>query len=697
MSKNILKRLRLFLFLTIIIIGVLMARLAYLQVVQGDYYRYRSEVNMLRVLPITAPRGEIFDSNGDKLVSNREGFTISLGEVPPEHREKVISFLSKELNKEIEDIEEEIQKQRYRRYLPVRLATDVGLETVARIEERRLELPGVIIEVQPIRNYVYDRLASHILGYMGEEPPQFYIDKWEKEGYTYSYGDRTGKDGIELVWEPYLRGEDGGQLVEVNSSGRLIRSRDKNAPVPGNDLYLTLDAGLQRDTEQFLRDQVFELQEEGKRTKVASAVVLDPNSGKVLAMASYPDYNPNTFNIDFDSEIQAQDISYNNRAIRGNYSGGSTFKMVTAAAALEEGEVRSKETFRCGGSLTRYGATKSCFRGTAHGSINITDALIKSCNVFFYEMGLRVGIDNLAYYSREFGFGRPTGLTDIPGESSGDVASRETKRAKSVDPNWYPAETMDAAIGQGFHDFTPLQLANYTAIIANGGIHYKPYLVDRVVSQEGEVVFEAEPQLHRVDISDETIEILREGMEGVTRPGGTAGFLQRLPMETAGKTGSAQVHRDLDTHGLYVGYAPAKDPEIAFAVVIEFGGTGGSAAAPVAEKIIRSYFDIEDIEEEGAEGPEQGAIGAVEYHDLEEDYRDLEDSYDLEEHYDLEDHRDLEEHYDLEEYQHLEERYDVEEHYNLEDSYDLEEYLKEHHELEELDMLEDTGGDEGHG
>ena len=646
MSKSILKRLRLFLFLTIIIIGVLMARLAYLQVVQGDHYRYRSEVNMLRVLPITASRGEIFDSNGYKLVSNREGFTISLGEVPPDQREKVISFLSRELDKTVEEIEERIQEQRYRRYQPVRLATDVDLETVARIEERRLELPGVIIEVQPIRNYVYDNLASHILGYMGEEPSQSYIDSWEKEGYEYSYGDLTGTDGIELVWEPYLRGEDGGKLVEVNSSGRLIRARDKNAPVPGSNLYLTLDAELQRDTEEFLAAQVAALQEEGERTRVASAVVLDPNSGKILAMASHPDYNPNTFNLDFDP--QAEGISYNNRAIKGNYPGGSTFKMVTAAAALEEGEVRPGETFNCAGSLTRYNATKSCFRGRAHGSINITQALIKSCNVFFYEMGLRAGIDNLAYYAGEFGFGHPTGVTDIPGESSGDVASRETKRAKSEDPNWYPAETMDAAVGQGFHDFTPLQLANYAAIIANGGVQYKPYLVDRVVSHEDEVIFEAEAQFHRVDISDETIEILRGGMEGVTRLGGTAGFLEQLPIETAGKTGSAQVHGALESHGLFVGYAPAENPEIAFAVIVEFGGTGGEVAVPIAEQIIRSYFDLyedlEDEEEVEDTGQEENVI--EEHYELDELY-ELDESDEVDEVDEVDEEEDMGEEQDM--------------------------------------------------
>lgn len=605
MSKHILNRLRFFFFLIIIIMGVLVSRLAYLQVVQGEVYRYRSEENMLRVLSITAPRGEIFDREGVKLVSNREGFTVSVGEIPEEDKERVISFLSEELDKEVEEIEKVIREQRYRRYEPVRLKTDVDIETVARIEERKMDLPGVIIEVQPIRTYVYDSLAAHILGYLGDSPvSSSYVEQWKNQGYEYKYGDITGQEGIEKVWEPHLRGQDGGILVEVNSAGRLIRTRDKNDPVPGNDLYLTLDYELQRDTERILKEQLTHLQEkEGySGAQIASAVVMDPNSGRILAMVSHPGFNLNTFNDDYKNLATDPLQPLFNRTIKGGYPGGSTFKMVTGAAALEEGQVRPTETLRCQGSLSRYNVTKSCFRGTVHGPVNMYQAITRSCNVYFYEMGLRVGINNLAYYAGEFGFGRPTGLRDIPGERPGAVASRERK-LQLYGQGWVPGETMDAAIGQGFHEFTPLQMANYVSLIANGGRFYRPYLVEKVVSLEEDIIWQAEPEFHRIDISDETINVLRRGMEGVTQPGGTASFMANLPLKVAGKTGSAEIARGQPTHALFVGYAPADNPEIAFAVVVERSGTGGSSAAPVAERIIRSYFSLDDLKDEDEEEP----------------------------------------------------------------------------------------------
>jgi penicillin-binding protein 2 len=254
----------------------------------------------------------------------------------------------------------------------------------------------------------------------------------------------------------------------------------------------------------------------------------------------------------------------------------------------------------CGGRVTRFGATKSCFRGTAHGSLNIVQAIAKSCNIFFYELGLRVGIDDLANYAREFGFGQPTGLKDIFGEKGGIVASRKYKEQSFNEP-WYPAETMDASIGQSFHSITLLQLANYVSMIANGGIHYRPYLVDRVVDSDGNVLMVAEPEvLHKMEVMDLNWEIIREGMKQVTMPGGTASRLANLPVKAAGKTGSAQVAgrgSDIPSHGFFVGYAPADNPEIALVVFIKYGGTGGASAVPVAEKILESYFADETAQE----------------------------------------------------------------------------------------------------
>ncbi|UNC90922.1 penicillin-binding protein 2 [Candidatus Contubernalis alkaliaceticus] len=608
MSKTVIKRLRFFLAVTLLIMLVLVFRLAQLQIVYGEDYEKRSEDNMLRVLPITAPRGEIFDSNGERLVSNRTGFTVSLGEIPTKDRESVIKLLSEILDREVEDIEKDINNQRYRRYQPIKLKTDVDMETVARIEERRLDLPGVMIEVEPIRFYVDGWFAPHIMGQISTTPAQKSdIERWASEGYEYKIGDSIGQDGIERAWEPYLRGNNGEILVEVNAWGRMVGVRDRREPVPGNDLYLTLDSDLQRDVQRFLREGLELREQQGyKNLRGAAAVVLELNSGRILAMASVPDYDLSTYSQDFNELSQDTYLTpLVNRAINGLYPGGSTFKMVTATAALEEGKVTPAEVIRCTGSLTRYGSTKTCYMGSVHGPTNLYRALTRSCNVYFYEMGVRVGIDSLAYYAGEYGFGRRAGLTDIiPRESAGKVASREVKFETYPNLPWYGGETMDAAIGQGFHQFTPLQLANYAAIIANGGLHYKPYLVEQAKTYEEEVVWQASPEFHKVNVSDQTLQLLRNAMEGVCQPGGTAGFLARLPIPVAGKTGSAQHGiRGLETHGVFIGYAPAHNPEIAFAVVVEYGGTGGGASAPIAERIVQSYFNLLE-EEEPEEGEE---------------------------------------------------------------------------------------------
>lgn len=599
MDKKMLKRTRVFVALVFFLFITLFSRMAYLQIFQYEYYWHRAEKNRLRILPITAPRGEIFDRYGNQLVTNRPGFTVSLVDLGKGYSPETISRLALLLEMKEEEIWEKIRSQYYRRYLPIRLKTDVDQETVAKIAERRLELPGVVIEVQPIRNYVFGNFASHILGYLGEGTvPDWIREHWEQAGYRYFPGDLVGQAGLELVWEPYLRGVDGGLQVEVNSTGQAIREFERVEPVPGHDLFLTLDAPLQRDVEKALEEAVQLLMEEDNSfAGEAAAVVLDPQSGRILALASYPSYNPNTFRLDYPELSKDRRGPLINKVIEEHYQVGSVFKMVTATAALEEGVVTRGERVYCPGTITRFGATKSCFRGTVHGPINIVDAIKKSCNIFFYEMGLRVGIDNLAHYAREFGFGSPVGLKDVFGEKGGIVASREYKEQVYGEP-WYPAETMDAAIGQSFQSITPLQLANYVAMIANGGIHYRPYLVEKVVDSEGNVVYMAEPEVVRyMDVDEKNWEIIREGMVGATLPGGTAARLADLPVRVAGKTGTAQVAgsgRDIPPHSFFVAYAPAKDPEIALAVFVKHGGTGGATAVPVARKILESYFGLKN-------------------------------------------------------------------------------------------------------
>ena len=591
-----LKKIRVFITLVVLIFIILSGRLAYLQIIQYDYYWDRAENNRLRIMPITAPRGEIYAGKGEQLVTNRPGFTVSLVDLGSGYSDETISYLSRLLEMDEQEIREIIDLQNYRRYLPVRLKTDVDIEIVSKIAEKRLELSGVLIEVQPIRNYNYESSASHVLGYMGEGTVKEWIKEfWAELGYDYQPGELVGQSGLELAWEPLLRGEDGGVQVEVNSTGQAIREFERVEPVPGNNLFLTLDLQLQQVIEQSLAEVIEGLRSEGNLyAGEAAAVVLDPRSGRILAIVSFPSFDLNTFRLDFP---QLEDNPFNplvNKTIEEHYPVGSTFKMVPAMGALEKGLISRTERVYCGGTITRYGATKSCYHGYAHGGMNILEAIRKSCNIFFYELGLRQGIDTLAYYSRQFGFGSVVGLKDIFGEKSGIVASREFKSTLYQNEPWYPAETMDASIGQSFHSITPLQLANYAAMIANGGIRYRPYLVEKVVDSEGSTVMMAEPEvLSYMEAKDTSWEIIREGMSLVTRPGGTGALLADLPVWVAGKTGTAQVvGRDgaIPSHSLFVGYAPLEDPELAFAVIIKHGESGGSTSIPIVRKIVEHYF-----------------------------------------------------------------------------------------------------------
>lgn len=593
-----LKRTKFFLYMVILVFVVLLARLAYLQIFHFDYYWARAEKNRLRILPITAPRGEIFARGGEQLVTNRPGFTVSLVDLGQGYSKETIAYLALLLEMEEGEIRQKIESQFYRRYLPLRLKTDVSMEVVSKIAEKRLELPGVLIEVQPIRNYVNGDFLAHVLGYMGEGVvPDWAAEHWEKTGYEYEQGEPVGQAGIELAWEPYLKGEDGGLQVEVNSTGQAIGEFERVEPRPGCDIYLTIDAPLQSALEEALHETVEDLLAAGNRhAGEAAAVVLDPRCGAILAMADIPAYDPNTFSLDFPDLEKDPRRPLVNKTIEDHYPVGSTFKMVTALAALQEGAVTKTGRVSCGGVITRYNATKSCYRRTAHGSLNVVQAIQKSCNIFFYEMGLRLGIDTLAHYAREFGFGSPVGLTDIFGEKKGIVASREYKSKIYQEP-WYPAETMDAAIGQSFNSITPLQLSNYTAMIANGGIHYRPYLVEKIVDSDGNPVLTAEPEiLHRMEVDEAHWDTVREGMSLVPLPGGTGARLADFPIRVAAKTGTAQVvDREgiIPSHILFVAFAPLEEPEIALAVFVKYGeDRRGNMALPIARRIMEVYFQI---------------------------------------------------------------------------------------------------------
>jgi penicillin-binding protein 2 len=494
-----------------------------------------------------------------------------------------------------------IRDQGYKKYMPVRLKTDVDFQTIARIEERRL--PGVVIEVEPIRNYIYGNIGSHIYGYVGEingEELKALKDK------GYRPGDLIGKMGLEKVLEPYLKGKDGGQQVEVTATGKPIKVLGTQEPVPGATVNLTIDARIQQVAENALREQMLKLQTDRHKpfpnAKRGAVVALNVKTGEVLAMVSLPDFDPNMFARGI-TQKEWNEISRNplkpmvNLAVAGTYPPGSVFKMVTATAALEKKVTTEKEYIYDPGVYWTI-APKKDWKPGGHGTVNIVKALAESCNIFFYEMGRRLGIDNIEKYARMYGLGNLTGI-ELPGEKAGTVASRKYKAAvfkRAEDKIWYPAETLDAAIGQGYHSFTPLQIADYVAAIANEGYWMKPHLIKSIVDASGKVILEKKPEVGgTVDVSKKTFEIIKKGMRQVVLPGGTAySVFSDFPIPVAGKTGTAQWDLTKTPHGWFVAFAPFDDPEIAVVVFIEQAGSGGVTGGPVAKAILESYFHLND-------------------------------------------------------------------------------------------------------
>ena len=487
----------------------------------------------------------------------------------------------------------------YKKYMPIRLKTNVDFETVARIEEKRL--PGVVIEVEPIRNYIYGSEAAHIFGYVGE------ISKNELEALKdkgYRAGDLVGKMGLEKVLEPYLKGTNGGKQVEVNAFGKPIKVLGEIPPVPGDTIILTIDSELQRVAEKALQDQLLKLQTDKIKpfpnAKRGAVVVLNVKTGEVLAMASVPSFDPNMFARGLTAK-EWEDLSNNplkplvNIAISETYPPGSVFKMITAIAALENNITNEKETIYDRGVYWTI-LPKKDWKPGGHGVVNMIKAIAESCNIYFFEMGRRLGIDLIEKYAKMFGLGQITGI-ELPGEKAGVVASREYKEKtfkKAEDKIWYPAETLDAAIGQGYHQFTPLQIACYISAIANEGYWMKPYIIKSIVDANGRTVFDSKPEIAgKVNVSKKTFEIVKQGMRGVVSPGGTAyGVFSNFPIPIAAKTGTAQWDLKKAPHGWFVTFAPYDNPEIAIAVFIEQAGSGGSTGGPVARAILEEYFHL---------------------------------------------------------------------------------------------------------
>lgn len=592
--------------LLVLIFVALVSRLTYLQVVKGPEYQRLAEGNRTRQVNVVAPRGDFFDRNGVVLVASRPGFVVSIVPGNKPVPSAVITQTAAILGMDAKEIVDRLARSKSA-FEPVRLKIDVGQHIVAAIEERRAELPGVVVEILPVRSYVHNQMGVHVFGYVSEIS-ETELASMGDQGYR--AGDLIGQSGLERKYDSFIKGIDGGSQIEVDVAGRMVQVLAKKEPVPGNNLVLTIDYRLQKVAEEALDEQLRYLQQQGGRrnAKAGAVVVLNPQNGEVLAMASRPAFDPNQF-IGGISTQNWKAINENpfhpmdNRAIAGEYPPGSTFKIVTGTAALELKKVTANELIFDSGQ--HWLIPKVNAAGEALGWINFHQALSMSDNVYFYELGNRLGIDALERYARMFGLGSYTGI-DLPGESDGLVANRKYKELNYKE-DWYLAETFDAAIGQGFQLATPLQMAVLMSEIANGGRRWRPHIVGKVLSSKGELV-KAMPveEVGRIDISPETLKLVRDGLRGVSEAGGTgAGVFANFPVPVAGKTGTAENPHG-DDHGWFVAYGPFDDPRLTVAVIIEQGGYGSSSAGPIARKILETAFNLKPALVEAVRKPIPG-------------------------------------------------------------------------------------------
>lgn len=588
-DRNRITRLHTLLVVCLVLFAVLLGRMVYLQLWRGDYYAKQSDGNRLRQSRILAPRGIIYDSEGKELVNNLPGYAVVL-QKQSSYKPETLQRLSNLLQMPVEEINAKI-KASENFYEPIMLKNNLDQQMVTKIEEQRRYMPEVMLSVQPIRNYPYHELAVHALGYVGE------VSAYEIEQGLFkniSQGSLVGKAGLEKTYDKYLRGEDGAFMEEVDVAGNVVKHYDSVQPVPGKNLKLTIDYELQKELEAFTDKHLAFLRSSGiaPGARAAAVVAIDPRNGAVRAMVSRPGYDPNWFvhgisSKNWNSINNDPNYPMNNKVITGEYPPGSTFKIVTGSAAFELKKVGLNEPIFDGGFHPMV-PTMGNAGGEVLGWLTFIKALAMSDNVYFYELGYRVGIDNIEKYAHIFGFGERTGI-DLEGESKGLVASKKVKR-KIWDEDWRLGDTFNAAIGQGFNLTTPIQLSVMLSIVANGGTKYQPYLVDSIINSDGSL-FEKPKRAEgkHIDVSQQTIDYIRMGMSATTQEGGTASYFAGLPKPIAGKTGTAENSHGRD-HGLFVAYGPVDDPELVVVCIVEQGGFGSVAAGPIVYKAFEEFF-----------------------------------------------------------------------------------------------------------
>jgi len=609
-------RVKLFYGVVLLLLGFIVTRLVFLQILNGAELRKFSDNNRLKKEKLFASRGIIYDRNGKVIVDNRASFDVVLLSqyytFNPENNKR----LAKALGMTVEEVEKKITRvSKNPSFYPVLLKADVSKDVIAAIETSQETLKGVDIEVNVQRRYPQGEVAAQLLGYIGE------VDKREIASDSrkrFEPGDYIGKMGIEKQYDEQLRGKNGTGYVEVDAVGRRRQSEGaekvlgfvaQTEPESGNNLFLTLDLDLQLAAANALKTRDYS----------GTVVAMDPRNGEILALVNYPSYEPQIIS---GREINAKawrelaedkDRPLRNRAIQDHYPPGSTFKLFMAIAGLAEAEVTEKSSITCNGSMAFGKRRFNCWK--RHGTVDFVRSIKESCDVFYYNLGLQLGIDKIAKYARMFGFGTKTGIK-LSGEVSGLIPDSEWKLNRFKEP-WQAGETLSVAIGQGYVDVTPLQLVKAYAAIGNGGFLYRPYLVRKIEGRNGGVLEEFRPELqHKIDIPSHVFDVVKEGLyKVVNEPGGTA-FLSKSKLTTlSGKTGTAQVRAFTDImklkceamdrkdrhHGLFVGYAPRDNPQIAVVAIAEHG-CHGSSAGRVVHDVVDKYFEKQKLVEAGTDG-----------------------------------------------------------------------------------------------
>lgn len=584
---------------------LLIARLFYLQVVQGEEFRQLSENNRIRLQSIDPPRGLIFDRNGILLVDNRPSFDLNIILEDAKPVESVIEKLSLHIDVPAAELMSKIEQNKgFLPCRPILLKQNIGRDILAAIKVREFDLPGVEVKVRSQRYYINKGSAAHLIGYLSE----INHDELSRRKYTeYSAGDFIGRAGVEKVYEGLLRGKGGGRQVEVNAVGQVVRVLQTVDAQPGYNIYLTIDHTLQKKAEKLL---------DGLAGAVAA---MDPTTGHILVLASSPSFDQNIFvngmsHEEWNSFISNPLSQMKNRAVQSKYPPGSTYKIVTAIAGLEEGIIDKRTTFYCRGCYRLGNHVFRCWQRDGHGNVDVVKALAESCSVFFYHVGQELGIDRLAWYARACGLGSPTGI-DLNHEAEGLVPTAAWKK-RHTGIAWQKGETILTAIGQSYNLTTPLQMLVLISAIANEGVKYRPLMLKRIETDDGRTVSEYEHLTKprqvtgRLPVSRQTLELVKKGLwEAVNTRKGTATPAGINGIEVSGKTGTAQVvslaeddiiHKKekadhLRPHAWFVGFAPEATPQIAVVVIVEHGGRGSTAAAPIARELIKAYLSKETV------------------------------------------------------------------------------------------------------